>query len=107
MKISETLDAAADLILQPGKWTRGTYARDKLGHGAFATSEKATCFCALGAVMHLDGVTNVYSSPAAKYALEGVCLPEDITLINDDANGPDAPAAALRALAERARKAGL
>lgn len=107
MKISETLDAAADLILQPGKWTRGTYARDSRGRAVFINDPKATCFCAVGAILHLEGATMVDYSPAAKYALEGECLPEDITLINDGATTPGRPYEALKAIAEHARKAGL
>ena len=84
MSLAQAAHDAIDFFeANPGKWTRGAYARDKLGYRVTRTSVLATCFCTVGALTrntpgHIDGLLE------AKYGLTG----EDIdTLIkaNDSA----------------------
>jgi hypothetical protein len=53
---SEILDAAGDLLAQPGAWTQGGAGRD--GEGRLVSPEnieKAVCFCGVGAVWRVAG----------------------------------------------------
>jgi hypothetical protein len=51
----ETLKAARQLITDPAKWTQGEFARDVDGSASFALSERAHCYCALGALEKVIG----------------------------------------------------
>lgn len=39
-----------ELLADPSRWTKGSYACDKNGKDTFFDSEKAVCFCLAGAV---------------------------------------------------------
>lgn len=62
------LKAARELIAKPGGWTKGHYARDASGALAASTDEAATCFCAVGAVLRVNGGNFGVSQPL----LEGI-----------------------------------
>jgi hypothetical protein len=47
----DILVAARALIEQPKAWTQGKFARGKKGNPVSASSRKATCWCAQGAIM--------------------------------------------------------
>jgi hypothetical protein len=51
----ETLKAARQLISDPAKWTQGAQSRDKLGHPYAFDTDKAVCWCALGAIERVAG----------------------------------------------------
>lgn len=72
----DVLVAARKLIDDPKHWTKGTYARNAEGDHSVPDSDKATCWCSIGAIMraahgqpfvdtkaiaalHRTGVTNV------------------------------------------------
>jgi len=49
--ITSLLNAAADLLAQPGAWTQGAYARDMFGSDVGSQwSDDAVCFCVMGAL---------------------------------------------------------
>lgn len=52
-EVARILRDAADLIEPPGRWTRGTLARDEHGLPVAAESPDAVCWCALGAVQRV------------------------------------------------------
>jgi hypothetical protein len=54
-RVSEILNAAADLLEKPGAWTQQDYAFDPDGVAVDARNERASCFCALGAIRHAGG----------------------------------------------------
>lgn len=49
IKPSEVLEAAKKLIDSPEKWTKHVAARDSEGNPVDTYSDKAVCFCSLGA----------------------------------------------------------
>ena len=83
MKDSTALIKAFDLISTPGKWTKGTYARDISGEEVYPDSESAVCFCSLGALMK---VTNG-DCGRAKWFLYGA--EHSVVDINDTADSVD------------------
>jgi len=56
-KTAANLKAARDLLAQPGGWTTGWYAKTASGAEVSAAYEKASCFCAIGAVWRTYGNT--------------------------------------------------
>lgn len=50
----QALTKARDLISNPDRWTTGHYARDDKGNGCDTLDERATCFCAVGALAHVN-----------------------------------------------------
>ena len=52
LKAADLLDAAAELIAQPGAWTQGADARTTKGNPCLPASRRAVCWCALGAIDH-------------------------------------------------------
>ena len=52
----ETLKAARQLISDPAKWTNSYYARDSIGIDVSPSSDKAVCFCSIGAIRKFSEV---------------------------------------------------
>ena len=52
LKAADLLDAAAELIAQPGAWTRRKGARDPDGWGCFPNDPEAAAWCAIGALLN-------------------------------------------------------
>jgi hypothetical protein len=50
MRAVDILKAAKEKIATPDKWTQGAYAKDANGYAVVETSNKAACFCSLGAI---------------------------------------------------------
>lgn len=50
MKPSNVLEDAKALIKDPKHWTQGVHARDKYENSVSSFSDKAVCFCSLGAL---------------------------------------------------------
>lgn len=69
MNTHETLKAARELIAKPENWTRGAYARSALRRRVNIGSEKAVCFCAVGAIKTVCDEDPFVEVPAYK-ALE-------------------------------------
>jgi succinate dehydrogenase/fumarate reductase-like Fe-S protein len=70
----ETLKAARQLITDPAKWVQRFKALDEFALPVDPKSERAICFCALGAMQNVTGLSR-YHRPvfdAAIAKLEGV-----------------------------------
>lgn len=83
MTVAEQLRAARALIADPAHWTRYEYARDAEGNGVSYTDERATCFCAEGAIYRIArGVLAMGLDPLTRAArrLYGV----NAVIVNDN-----------------------
>lgn len=58
MTTLEVLIAARKLIEKPENWTRAFLARDSHGDPVYVHSDKAVCFCAMGALHKAIGETS-------------------------------------------------
>lgn len=65
--VAEVLNAAADLITPKGAWIQSQYAADLDGLKCEPTSDRAACFCLVGAVSRISGIDpgNVEAGPLA------------------------------------------
>lgn len=63
LSVADVLDRAADLIEPEGAWTQGCFARRDDGMPAVVDAKDATCFCARGAIMRVQG-SGTYTSAA-------------------------------------------
>lgn len=57
MKPSEILRAARAKITDPKRWAQGVGARDTFGRQVAARCESAVCWCSIGAICAVEGVT--------------------------------------------------
>jgi hypothetical protein len=55
LSVADVLDRAADLIEPEGAWTQGDIARTAQGQATRPESPDAVCWCAMGALMKVDG----------------------------------------------------
>ncbi|MGN6063805.1 DUF6197 family protein [Brevundimonas diminuta] len=105
---AEVLEAAADLLEQPGAWTQDEFARDSVGRVVCPTSTLATCWCVRGAIAAVnededDHTANNRNWKAAARLL-GFHDAMDIELWNDAPERTQAEVvAALREAARQAR----
>lgn len=53
--VIEVLEGARDLVARPGGWTQGCSARTAKGNPIGSKSDKAACFCAVGAIQRVAG----------------------------------------------------
>lgn len=73
MNSLEMLVAARELISYETKWTQGRFARDKEGDWTPAVSDKAHCFCALGALYKVSGEPEIHlESPELRVAINSL-----------------------------------
>ena len=101
------LRAAADLIMQPGAWCRGAFARDAAGLSVTSTDPQARSWCAAGAItasLYRSGArplepTDVHA--ATHRAVDVVLGSVGMYGFNDLQESPEPVAAALRAAADR------
>lgn len=56
---ADVLRAAADLIEPEGAWTQGYWARTSSGFATDPYLEAASCYCALGAIANVTGITQL------------------------------------------------
>jgi hypothetical protein len=109
MTIAEILDAAADLITPPGKWTQIQMAADLRGECCDSTSPEARCWCAAGAIVRVGGYSDYEGLVAlsAAYDAADCAVGGSLTEFNDDPHRTQAEVvAALRKAAAIAREAG-
>lgn len=92
----EVLRAARALIDTPEKWTQGCYAKDAKGNGLPPEDEDAVCFCASGALRHVDVDVDV-CWPA--FDALGLAVGGNIIEFNDSHSHADVLAAFDRAIA--------
>lgn len=70
MTALKILQGVRELLSDEKRWTRGSYARDRLGRTTHSTSESAVCWCLIGA---LGKITNhERGARSAERALERV-----------------------------------
>ena len=60
----ETLKAARQLISDPAKWTQRWMARDADKHPTYVGSKSADCWCSMGAIAHVAGLSSPESDAA-------------------------------------------
>lgn len=53
---SQVLFDAFNLLEQPGKWTKQSYAKNKAGLTVDVSNAEATCFCSLGALYRVSNI---------------------------------------------------
>lgn len=101
---AEVLEAAADLLENPGAWTQGAHARNAAGAPMLLGSRlDAVCWCALGALDRVSPTNALWD--ASVQALKGVV--GHIPGFNDAANRTQAEVvAALREAARQASRRG-
>lgn len=54
-KVSDFLIEAKKVIEDPTRWTRGWFAKTRMGTNCSALDDRAMCFCSLGALERFDG----------------------------------------------------
>ena len=62
----QQLIEAKALIQDKKNWTRGAYARDSQGFQVRPRSSFATCFCSVGALLHVAGAEDEASTALAE-----------------------------------------
>lgn len=62
MSARKTLQAAADLLEKPGAWTQHTSARDVGGVTIPIKSDRAVCWCVIGALWRASVPSSFYSA---------------------------------------------
>lgn len=85
MNSKKLLQEARDLITDPSRWTTHWLARDDAGVPCDPVGEEATCFCAIGALLHVTKGDH----------LDLLIDFQDLDIIND---GPDGHARVLAVL---------
>lgn len=60
MKPRDVLLRAREVLSDPKAWTQGQFARDADGQACEPTSDKAVCFCLMGAMRKVTGVSSAY-----------------------------------------------
>lgn len=76
------LRAAAKLLVEKG-WTQGYYAHDAAGNDTEANTKDAVCFCALGALARVRGVSFPSDVDPMALALCRVIGTRDVDSWND------------------------
>lgn len=99
--VSEILNAAADLLEQPGAWTQGTLARNETGAKVENESPAACSFCVLGAIYKVAPDNRAARRAIDAFEVNIGCL--GATVWNDVEGRTQAEVvAALRAAAKQA-----
>lgn len=71
MKTSEVLQKARDLLTDREHWAQDWFAYDNSGLFVDPTDEGATCWCSIGAICKVEGITN-HNASKALFRLNGV-----------------------------------
>jgi hypothetical protein len=83
----QALTQARALIENPANWTTGNYARDDKGKPTDPSYPNATCFCAIGALVKVNGVDLGFSDMPGlaelRLAADRSGLGRNVTHIND------------------------
>lgn len=86
MTTAEVLQKARDLIADESRWTHGYYAKDAQGYDVEPNEPSACCWCALGAVLHVEDLHSEEEAGSdAASALERTALASGVAVpyIND------------------------
>lgn len=94
MNTIEIIERAHALLCQPGKRTKGVYARDESSEPVYGYEPSAVCFCAKGALQHVVGSEQEYrwgnaSIRAQKLLDDAACKVTNdrhmsLIMVNDD-----------------------
>jgi hypothetical protein len=85
----ETLKAARQLISDPAKWTQRFKALDEFALPVDPKSERAICFCALGAMQNVTGLSRYHRPVFDAAEVLNRKLPLYVTLSDDEADFTD------------------
>jgi hypothetical protein len=98
MKSSEILMNALDIIDTPGKWTTHEWARAEIGDtlvGVYdITKYEPTCFCSVGALKYVSGITNMavvneqFIHALQYLGLVPASLCSTVAIVNDSSKTP-------------------
>jgi hypothetical protein len=100
--VTEQATTVAELLSDPARWTQGYYARDAKGALVGPASQRAVCWCLLGAIVRVYGRRG-HSSCLVASLREALNLPPDVTLTNWN----DAPARTHAEVLDLCRRAGV
>lgn len=107
--VARILREVADLIEPPGRWTKGSFARDEHQLEVSEFSPCAVCWCVLGAVRRLTNESNELRWGAQDAIAAGVATVEGnktaISWWNDSQSAVAPIVAVLRAAADKAEQA--
>lgn len=81
-----TLEAARALIATRRTWTRDAAARDREGRRVRAMNAEAVRFCALGALVRIDGRFEDRAEELLDLASKELFGEPDVVAVNDDPN---------------------
>ena len=79
----QILVEARELLSVPERWTKDEYARDPSGEAVMPLSERAVCWCTIGAMYRIAGAHGD-ELRKAKRALERATQDGAIAVFNDD-----------------------
>lgn len=82
-EVARILNAAADLLEQPGAWTQGAFAKDKNGFATYPLWPEACCFCVLGALERIAGGDTGYAYGVAEDAVRDLIPSGFVSTWND------------------------
>ncbi len=101
------LKAIKRLIGKPERWTKGSFALDRLGQGVSASSARAVCWCLHGAYDRIGyGIEGLYSALDRAAEIEARSRNASMISYNDDPRRTHAQVMRLldRAIARRERE---
>lgn len=78
----QALIDARDLIADPERWTKHTFARDAKGKEVDPKSPDATCFCGLGALIKVVN-GDLAAFKWARVALADADIEHTVSMVND------------------------
>lgn len=58
--VKQALIQVRDLVSDPTRWTKGTFARDADGHSVSSVSDTAVCYCVSGAAYKITRGSDVF-----------------------------------------------
>lgn len=67
MNTVEILQAAKAKIADPKNWTQDFYAKDEEGNNIHGNEPRATCFCSLGALESVVGISHMRGGWQSKF----------------------------------------
>lgn len=108
-EIAAVLRRAAELIAEPEKWCQGDHARDRFLNPCLPSSDKAQCWCMLGAIVRAADTidSNLYRAADAIAEHLGGYKRTSIGRWNDNPSRTHAEVlAALRAAADAEERNG-
>jgi hypothetical protein len=89
MNTLDALKAGRELLSEPKRWGRGSFAQDATGIHVPAQSKRAVCWCALGALHKVaPGQENVWARIEAAALLQ-LAARGSVSFLNDNSSHED------------------